>query len=263
MDSYALSDVGISREINQDAVFAQETRVGNLENLFIVADGMGGHKAGEYASAYAVKRLVELVSSSEETNPKNIFEWAFPIINQEVYNLGVSDESLSGMGTTLVACTIDSEHRLTVANVGDSRLYVYNAFYGLRQITRDHSFVEELVRKGQITRGSALYNQSKNIITRAIGAANGVKTDVFQIEIEEGDTILLCSDGLSNMIPDTIISLYLAIPDTAECKAKTFIQEANSAGGYDNISAVVICTEDSENLEDFSEEQDDADNEEW
>ena len=242
MEAFALSDTGKCREMNQDAVFAQCTPIGNLNNLFIVADGMGGHQAGDYASAYAIARLRELVQRETAKTPPELFEWAFQVVNYEVFEKGYSELDLYGMGTTLVACTLDASRLLTVANVGDSRLYVYNSRYGIRQVTKDHSYVEELVRKGQLTRDSALYQQSKNVITRAIGASEDVKTDIFQLELEEGDQILLCSDGLSNMVSDNLLSLFLAVPDDAESKAHRLIDEANYAGGTDNISAVVIMT---------------------
>lgn len=240
MEAFAISDVGRCREMNQDAVFAQCTPIGNLRNLFIVADGMGGHQAGDYASAFAVARLQELIQKEQTKTPSDLFEWAFQIVNYEVFEKGYSKVELYGMGTTLVACTVDENRMMTVANVGDSRLYVYNERLGLRQITRDHSYVEELVRKGQLTRDSELYQKSKNVITRAIGAAEDVKTDIFQLELEPNDQILLCSDGLTNMIPDHLLGLFLAVPDDVESKAHRLVEEANYAGGADNISVVAI-----------------------
>lgn len=240
MEAFALSDVGKCRETNQDAVYACCSSIGNLSNLFVVADGMGGHQAGDYASAYAITRLQELVEKGLEKAAPDLFEWAFQLVNYEIFEKGYQKTEFYGMGTTLVACTVDPERRMTVANVGDSRLYVHNKKQGLRQITRDHSYVEELVRKGQITRDSELYQQSKNVITRAIGASEDVKTDIFQLELEDGDQILLCSDGLSNMVSDNLISLFLSIPEAAEIKAQKLVQEANLAGGTDNISVVVV-----------------------
>ena len=150
-------------------------------------------------------------SQQEQTKTASeLLEWAFQVVNYEIFEKGYSRPEYYGMGTTMVACTLDENNVLTVANVGDSRLYVYSRKKGIRQITRDHSYVEELVRKGQLTRDSELYHQSKNVITRAIGAAEEVRTDIFQLELESGDEIVLCSDGLTNMIPDHIISLFLA-----------------------------------------------------
>lgn len=260
MEAFALSDVGMCREMNQDAVFAQSTPIGNLNNLFVVADGMGGHQAGDYASAYAIARLKELLQKVQEKTTSELFEWAFQVVNYEIFEKGYSRPEYYGMGTTLVACTVDESGMLTAANVGDSRLYVYNSKKGIRQITKDHSYVEELVRKGQITRDSELYHQSKNVITRAIGAAENVKTDIFQLELEPGEQILLCSDGLTNMVPDHVISLFLAVPDSLENRAASLIREANHAGGTDNISVVIVetepaLTEGEEKLENISDEE--------
>lgn len=243
MEAFALSDVGKCREMNQDAVYAQCTAIGNLDNLFVVADGMGGHKAGDYASSYAIARLQELLQKEQTKNTAELFERAFQIVNYEIFEKGYRTPEFYGMGTTMVACTIDKNRMLTAANVGDSRLYVYSRNKGIRQITRDHSYVEELVRKGQITRDSELYHQSKNIITRAIGAAEDVRTDIFQLELEPEDMVLLCSDGLSNMVPDHILSLFLSVAESLENKVRKLIQEANHAGGTDNISVVLIKTE--------------------
>ena len=126
MEAFALSDVGKCREMNQDAVFAQCTPIGNLNNLFIVADGMGGHQAGDYASAYAIERLQELLQKEQTKNASELLEWAFQVVNYEIYKKGYSRQEFYGMGTTLVACTLDENYVLTAANVGDSRLYVYN-----------------------------------------------------------------------------------------------------------------------------------------
>lgn len=242
MEAFALSDTGRCRDVNQDSIFAQCTPIGNLRNLFVVADGMGGHQAGDYASAYAIARLRELIQKDTDKIPSELFEWAFQVVNYEIFEKGYRTEELYGMGTTMVACTLDENRMMTVANVGDSRLYVYSKKHGIRQITKDHSYVEELVRRGQLRRDSDLYWQSKNVITRAIGAAKELKTDIFQLELEEGDQILLCSDGLSNMVSDSLISLFLEVPDSAEEKAGRLVQEANYAGGTDNISVIVIKT---------------------
>ena len=243
MEAFAISDAGRCREMNQDAVFAQCTSIGNLRNLFIVADGMGGHQAGDYASSFSVARLQELIQSEQTKAPSELLEWAFQIVNYEVFEKGYHEMELYGMGTTLVACTINENCMMTVANVGDSRLYVYNEKSGIRQITKDHSYVEELVRKGQITRDCELYRQSKNVITRAIGAEEDVKTDIFQLELDPDDMVLLCSDGLSNMVSDPLMSLTLSISDDIESKARRLVQLANDAGGADNISVVLIQME--------------------
>lgn len=243
MEAFALSDVGLCREMNQDVVYFQCAPIGNLSNLFVVADGMGGHQAGDYAAACSIERLCELIRQDENLSIRSVLESAYTQVNREIYEKGYSSPELYGMGTTLVSCTISRNHVLTVANVGDSRLYVYSQAYGLRQITKDHSYVEEMVRKGQITRDSDLYRKSKNVITRAIGAAEEVKTDIFQLEVDRNDQILLCSDGLTNMLEDPMITLILSDRDSTDNKARRLIEEANFAGGVDNISAVLIRLE--------------------
>ena len=240
MESFAVCDIGKNRDMNQDAVFSGCFPIGNLDNLFIVADGMGGHNAGDYASTYAVGRLHSLMETPEEKSVSLQMQVNYAIINREIFEKGQLNPELSGMGTTLVSCTIDKEYVMTAANVGDSRLYVYHKTGGLRQITRDHSFVEELVRRGQITRDSDLYQQSKNIITRAIGADFDVETDIFQMELEAGDQILLCSDGLTNMVTDDEISDILKCTSSLKEKAEKLVQMANDAGGMDNISVVLV-----------------------
>lgn len=240
MESFAVCDKGKCRDMNQDVVFSSCIPVGNLDNLFVVADGMGGHNAGDYASSYAVGRLRSLMETQGEEFVYRQLQESYKIINREIFEKGQQNPELSGMGTTLVACTINREFVMTAANVGDSRLYIYNQAGGLRQITRDHSYVEELVRKGQITRDSDLYQQSKNIITRAIGADSDVETDIFQLELEAGDQILLCSDGLTNMVTDDGISDMLKYSISLKEKAERLVQMANDAGGMDNISVVLV-----------------------
>lgn len=243
MKSYAVTDKGVCRRRNQDSVFGTCEPVGMLDNLFAVADGMGGHLGGDYASSQSILKLEELMRNSSEPAVSKRFEEAYDAINKEIYHIGHTEAEYFRMGTTLVAATLNSDRLLTVANVGDSRLYLYDRKGGLRQITKDHSYVEELVRKGEITRDSELYLRSKNIITRAIGAAENVKTDIFQIEIESGSQFLLCSDGLTNMVEDDRIAQVLAEETGPKEKTLKLVQMANEAGGEDNISVIVVETE--------------------
>lgn len=246
MKSYAISVMGKVRNLNEDAVFVCDEPIGNLKNLYIVADGMGGHQAGEYASAYAIARTKRLVAKHPEFTRGELFSWAYKLVNEEIYEKGKADDAKAGMGTTLVACTVDEAFCITVANVGDSRLYVYHKDGSLIQITKDHSYVEELVRKGQMERGSEEYLNARNLITRAIGAESSVETDIFQLELEEYDQILLCSDGLSNMVSDEKIAEIFGLTGTIEEKAAIMVQEANDAGGLDNISVILIAPFESE-----------------
>lgn len=237
MKTFSITDIGQRREMNQDYVFTSEKPVGNLPNLFLVADGMGGHNAGDYASRYTVETIVEVVSKSEETEPVSLLEEAIQTANGCLLARAREDESRKGMGTTIVALTILG-NRLYIANVGDSRLYVVNQ--KIQQITRDHSLVEEMVRMGEMDKEVAKDHPDKNIITRAIGALPEVLIDFFEVEIEEGDIILMCSDGLTNMVEDEDIrNIIMGQRDTVE-KAEKLVDTANRNGGKDNITVIVI-----------------------
>ena len=194
-----LTDTGKKRELNEDYIYASEKPVGNLPNLFIVADGMGGHNAGDFASSYTVKTMVEEIEASFEKNPSIIFQKSIVTANQKLRQMAAQDTKLRGMGTTVVAATCMGKY-LQVANVGDSRLYVVNDT--IKQITTDHSYVEEMIRRGNLQREYARSNPNKNIITRAVGAKNDVKADMYVVELKPGDLVLMCSDRLSNMLED-------------------------------------------------------------
>lgn len=237
MKTFSMTDIGKRREMNQDYVFTSETAVGNLPNLFLVADGMGGHKAGEYASRFTVDTIVESVKASKETEPVAIMKEAVTKANELLIEEARADEKKSGMGTTIVVATILGK-KLYVANVGDSRLYLVNR--EISQITRDHSLVEEMVRLGEMDKAEAKDHPDKNVITRAIGAIPDVAIDFFEVELEEEDTVLMCSDGLTNMIEDEDIKkIILTQRDIAE-KAEKLVMTANENGGKDNITVVVI-----------------------
>ena len=237
MKTFSMTDTGIRREMNQDYLFACDTPVGNLPNLYIVADGMGGHKAGEYASRYTVERVTASVARSTETEPVTILNEAIEKANKMLIEESKEDETKRGMGTTIVAATI-TDHKMVVANVGDSRLYVIDN--GIRQITRDHSLVEEMVRLGEMDEAQAKAHPDKNIITRAVGAANMVEVDFFEIELHDGDSVLLCSDGLTNMIDDEDIYRIVSENEDVEQQVRTLIETANQNGGKDNITAIII-----------------------
>ena len=236
--SYATTDIGRKRQLNQDFIYLSEVPVGNLPNVFIVADGMGGHNAGDYASRYAVETLVEEIEISFEKNPVKILGRAIDRANRMIRQRAREDISYSGMGTTMVIATFIGRY-LEVANVGDSRLYVANG-KEIRQITRDHSWVEEMVRRGGIERAEARNHPDKNIITRAVGAEDTVKVDFFTVDLREGDLILMCTDGLTNMLEDEEIRMTLdGARDIVE-KAQGLVRAANERGGRDNISVVLI-----------------------
>lgn len=239
INAFGKTDVGLMRTINQDSIFVSTEPVGKLQNLFIVADGMGGHKAGDVASREAIGKIVKYICTTHMTDPANILDSGIISINKEIYDMANSNKDYSGMGTTFVAATIIGNH-VYIANVGDSRLYLINR--DIRQITRDHSLVEDMVRMGMLEREAARTHYKKNIITKAIGVADDRTStpDIFEIEIESGDKILLCSDGLTNMVEDYDIRKIINNSDSIEDAVRRLINQANENGGKDNISAVLI-----------------------
>lgn len=237
MKTFSVTDTGVLRTMNQDYCFSSDYPVGNLPNLYIVCDGMGGHRAGEYASRYTVERIVAHISRSRSENPIRILKDAIQKANEILVIESKGDEEKQGMGTTVVAATI-IDHRLYVANVGDSRLYVIGET--IKQITKDHSYVEEMVRMGKVAPEDARTHEKKNVITRAVGATEKVKTDFFEVDLEDKDTVLLCTDGLSNMVTDERISEIVLSSVHTEDIARKLVDEANKNGGQDNITAVVL-----------------------
>lgn len=237
MKTHALTDKGLERQENQDCYYTSELPVGNLPNLFIVADGMGGHAGGKLASETAMKSFVKSVQKSTLEDPDEILTNAVKKANDDVIKKAKKVE-LEGMGTTLVVATIiDGE--LHVANVGDSRLYLITAAE-VKQITKDHSLVEEMVRMGELEPSKARTHEKKNVITRAIGVTDEVKADIFKVKLKEEQTILLCTDGLTNMVTDDSIRKVIVSQRDVIEKAETLIIEANKNGGKDNITVVVI-----------------------
>lgn len=237
MKTFSITDTGVLREMNQDYFFESENPVGNLPNLFVVADGMGGHKAGEYASRYTTERVVASIARSKEEEPVSILREAVRKANELLITESREDESKKGMGTTLVIATIIDD-RLVVANVGDSRLYVVNN--RITQITRDHSFVDEMVRLGKIAPEDARLHPDKNKITRAIGAVLDVEADFFEYELSDDDYVLMCTDGLSNMVCDEDILNIMKNEDSVERMAVSLVKTANTNGGRDNITVMII-----------------------
>ena len=238
MRIYSATDVGQKRKMNQDYVFASADPVGNLPNLFVVVDGMGGHNAGDYASSHAVSVVVEEIRQDRDFNPVKVIRHAIECVNTEILTLAQQDEKLRGMGTTMVAATIVG-HYAYVANVGDSRLYVIGE--QIQQITKDHSLVQEMVRMGELDPEQARRHPKKNIITRALGAERTVDIDFFDLKLEPGDVVLMCSDGLSNMVEDSQLQEIITDTDTdLDEKGRILIREANRNGGKDNIAIVLI-----------------------
>ncbi len=238
MDFFAKTDKGRKRRMNQDYVFATDQPVGSLPNLFLLADGMGGHKAGDYASRFAVEELKKYISNAPTgTPPVQLIQDGILSVNARLYKLSMEDENLSGMGTTLVTAFLDG-NILTVSNIGDSRAYLIHG-NTIKQITRDHSYVEEMVKRGFMRRGSKDYMNSRNIITRAVGIEPRVAADFFEVELTEGDYIIMCSDGLTNMVDNESIRNIIREHNSIENKVSALIDMANINGGKDNIGIVL------------------------
>ncbi|MDD3279787.1 MAG: Stp1/IreP family PP2C-type Ser/Thr phosphatase [Lachnospiraceae bacterium] len=235
MRVFSETDIGQKRQMNQDFVFACEQPLGNLPNLFVVADGMGGHNAGDFASRYGVSVLVETVKKDTNFNPVKILRHGMEAANELVLDQSRKDAGMAGMGTTMVAATIVGNYAY-VANVGDSRLYL--AADKLEQVTRDHSLIAEMVRIGELTPEEAKNHPDKNIITRAIGTGENVKIDFFDIKLSPGDQLVMCSDGLSNMVSDE--EIFDIVKNTEDNLSRALIDRANANGGKDNIAAIVI-----------------------
>lgn len=237
MKTFSMTDVGKRRQMNQDYIYTSEIAVGNLPNLFIVADGMGGHNAGDFASRYTVETVLNEIRASGKTEPVQLIGQALEHANREILEKASEDPAYQGMGTTFVAATIHGQH-LNVANVGDSRLYIVNQ--QIHQITRDHSYVQEMVRMGKMNPEEARSHPDKNVITRAVGAAKELEVDFFECDLEPFDRILLCSDGLTNMIEDEQIRRIMCSQRDLAESVQRLIETANQNGGKDNISVVII-----------------------
>lgn len=234
----ALTDLGLVRKNNEDSLFARDSAVGPLENLFIVADGMGGYAGGEYASAFVVAKIPELLEKREEKEAiKDVLLYVTDRTNKALFQIARNDRRLKGMGSTLVMATV-SGGEVQAVNVGDSRLYLFDGT--LRQITKDHSLVDEMVEKGKLTKEDPFYAANKNIITRAMGIGAYVEADHFCAPVREGDRLLLCSDGLSGMVGDEAVSAVLAEEKDTDAAAGTLMRLAKEAGGRDNISIILI-----------------------
>lgn len=238
MKSFSITDVGEMRKTNQDYVFCEENAIGRFPNLFIVADGMGGHNAGDFASKFSVEAFTKMIMESQQVTPISIISEALQSTNDLLVEKANDDESLQGMGTTFVVATI-IDNILYVANIGDSRLYVISN--EIVQITEDHSLVEEMVKTGEIDRENMRFHPNKNIITRALGVNKTVTPDYFEVNLVQGDLVLICSDGLTNMLDDNeIMKIIKECPDDLQSAANSLVKRANENGGNDNISIIIV-----------------------
>ena len=228
----ATTDVGMVRQQNEDSYLAEE-------NLFAVADGMGGHNAGEVASALAITT----VRSGAKTGIFNADQFRDLVVqaNTAIYTASLDDSTQSGMGTTLTAVAVvpGEEPRILVANVGDSRTYMFRNGT-LSRLSVDHSYVQELVNEGIITPEAARVHPRRNIVTRAMGIDRSVQVDVFSNLVRTGDRLVLCSDGLVDEVPDSDIATILSEHSDPQDTAEALVMVANANGGRDNTTVIVV-----------------------
>jgi protein phosphatase len=236
----ASTDVGMVRQQNEDSYLAEE-------NLYVVADGMGGHNAGEVASALAVTTLKAGARSGIDSVER--FRELVQQANTAIYTASLDDSTQSGMGTTLTALSIvaGEEPRVLVANVGDARTYLWRNG-ALTRLSVDHSYVQELVNEGIITPEEARVHPRRNIVTRALGIDRSVVVDVFSHLVRTGDRIVLCSDGLVDEVSDADIAIVLGQHSDPQDTSEALVMVANTAGGRDNTTVIVIDV-----LDDISE----------
>ena len=232
------TDVGKMRSINQDTVFVSTEPVGPLPNLFIVADGMGGHNGGEIASTSAVACFCDHLQASGQSLTESILDIltaAAVAANANVLSQAKISPSLSGMGTTLTACTI-SDNKCTIVHIGDSRAYSVTQ-NSITQLTNDHSYVSEMIKAGQLTENEARVHPKRNVLTKVLGISSDMTVDGYVYVMEPDSVILLCSDGLYNMISEDEIKTLI---NTSQEDACDLVAAANDGGGADNISVIVV-----------------------
>jgi PPM family protein phosphatase len=230
----ALSDRGRKRPSNEDA-FGYSVEHG----VYLVCDGMGGAAAGEIASSVAIEEMLRLLTAREpEASFPDTAEAAVAAANEAIYSRAQRNYKLSGMGTTLVGLLVE-DRNAWVLNVGDSRCYRLRQGC-LQQISLDHSLVEEQVRLGRMTSAEAARSPLRNVITRALGTQNRVTPDIFELETAPGDLFLLCSDGLTRELSDPLIESLLAVELPIDDLCARLVSAANSAGGHDNITCLLI-----------------------
>ena len=237
----AKSDIGKAREMNQDSYYISDLESDELK-LYILADGMGGYKGGEIASSLAVSNVKNYIvnhfkkTRKDRENLLKLLRYAIEHANKVIYDKAQQDEELHDMGTTLDVCLIYN-NRVFIGHVGDSRVYRIRKNI-MRKITTDHSYVEKLVKEGTITREEAYNHPKKNMLMKALGCNSLVEPDVICKGFMKDDILLMCSDGLTNMLRENeIYNLLLNNPDNPE---EVLIQNANDLGGYDNITAIII-----------------------
>ncbi|HQR46787.1 MAG TPA: Stp1/IreP family PP2C-type Ser/Thr phosphatase [Thermoanaerobaculia bacterium] len=247
LHAFGLTDVGRKRKHNEDAYLVDAER-----GLFVVADGMGGHAAGEVASRITVESMQEFIASSDDATDSswpfgqgnraasggNRLTAAVEKANEKVMRAVASRPELKGMGTTVVAALVEAQ-RATLVHVGDSRAYLFRDGE-LRRLTDDHSWVQEQVNAGILSEDEAKSHPLKNVVTRALGGSPHVSVDLIEVPLRPGDRFLLCSDGLTGMVGDEEIHAFFEAEPSPEGAVRKLVELANERGGVDNVTAIVV-----------------------
>lgn len=246
--AYGLTNIGQMRELNEDAFRICGFENGKPLGVCVLADGMGGHNAGEIASQTAVQIISDGLASDFDEEDKDALAQSMAatldMANSEIYNMSLHNREQAGMGTTTVLAFV-KEDFVRIANIGDSRAYLITD-KKIRKITTDHSVVEELVKSGSITREEARNHPDKNIITRAVGTEKFVDADFYDYKASPEDVILLCSDGLYEMLDEIEIKRIVNNSESLCDAVNKLVDAANKNGGYDNITVVALRFEEEE-----------------
>ena len=234
MEYAALTDVGMRRHNNEDSYIVN---VSGNDKIFIVADGMGGHNAGEIASLEAC-RITESFVLEGKGNIDDVLRDGVVKANRDIYVRSCENDAMKGMGTTIDVCVIDG-NKLHIAHVGDSRVYIVNK-ESIRRVTRDHSIVGMMLEEGSITEEEARVHPQRNYITRAVGSSANIEVDIICEEIHSGEWVLMCTDGLTNMIEREVLHSVIKNSDSVDDAAEELVRRAKENGGDDNITVILL-----------------------
>ena len=242
MKVFTKTDVGMVRSMNQDSFLISENQDNGL-NLYILADGMGGHKGGEIASKVAVKAVSKYITekfdeiSKDKQSILDLLEESIEFANSAIYEESEEDEELQDMGTTLEVLLI-YKRKIYIGHIGDSRIYRIRK-NRMKKITTDHSYVEKLIQDGEITREESYHHPKKNLLMKALGTDETVEPDLLYTVLNKNDILIICSDGLTNMVREEKI-FDIVKENNSDDVTDVLIDEANNAGGLDNITVIVI-----------------------
>jgi protein phosphatase len=243
LDIYGFSDIGKIREKNEDEYAIEGFKNNKNQGYCIIADGMGGHNSGEIASKIAVKVIsIELnnilKNKLQHIDIKKIILNSLKKANEKIYNQSLNNKEQSGMGTTIIVCFIKME-MIYIANIGDSRVYVFNE-NNIKKITTDHSMIEELILSGNITEKEAKNHPQKHLITRSLGTKKNIDPDFYEYFYKQNDVIIMATDGLTEMLDLKEIKKILSEKKSAKTTTLNLVKKANERGGLDNITVITI-----------------------